>query len=146
MSNRPNGKPTGTQPSDLLPDYRKAVAKAADRLRPILDQEFDRQMTTKHWYWDNDTLRKNKQFIKAGLRDIVDLGKLIGSKRYERLNPSTLQWTWGGGDVKYAAVVHDGPQAKQGFTYAGRPWTTHAVQELNVDKILTDIIRKELDG
>ncbi len=48
MSNRPNGKPTGTQPSDLLPDYRKAVAKAADRLRPILDQEFDRQMTTKH--------------------------------------------------------------------------------------------------
>ena len=146
MSKRTKGKPSGTQPSDLLPDFRKAVIKAADRVQPILNQEFDRQMTTKHWYWDNDTLRKNKQLVKAGFRDIVDLGKLIDSKRFEHLSPSTLQWTWGGGDVKYAAVVHDGPKAKQGFTYRARPWTTHAVQELNVDKILTDIIRKELDG
>ena len=146
MSKRSKGKSSGTQPSDLLPEFKQAVIAAATKVQPILDQEFDRQTTNKYWYWDNDTLRKNKQHIKAGLRDIVDLGKLLASKRPERISPTTLQWTWGDSTVKYAAVVHDGPKLMAGSSYRARPWTTDAVEALNVDKILTDIIRKELDG
>lgn len=146
MSKKYQGKPFGTQPADLLRKIRPACIKAADEVKPLLDEEFDRQMRKVKWDWPNDTHRKNGKLIRAGDRDIIDTQKLFNSKQFGSFMGTSLQWTWGGGLVKYAAVVHNGATLKSGKMYPARPWTTHAEKALNVDKIITDIIRKELDG
>ena len=135
-------KLTGKNPKDISPDLKRALAVAFKEVVPVLDREFTVQIQSNQWPWPGKTKRKNGR--EAGqIRDIVDLGDLKRSQQNRKINNFTWRWTW---DVDYSAVVHNGAVLKQGGIYPPRPWTKTAEKVVNPDKILSDIIRRELDG
>lgn len=73
---------------------------------PIIAEEAKRQITTEKWDWPGPTRRRSGQFVPAGLRDIVDTGKLLNSQSAPRvtqegaLSVLRIEWT-----AAYAADV-----------------------------------------
>ena len=132
----------GKRPKDIESALKRAVGIAFFEVVPELDREFTVQIQSNVWPWPGKTKRKNGR--EAGeIRDIVDLGDLKRSQENRRIDNFTWRWTW---NVDYSKVVHHGAVLKQGGNYPARPWTKTALRELNPDKILSDIIRRELDG
>lgn len=48
-----------------------------------LFDSFHNMMSAWEWYWPDDTKRKNGTFVRAGDRDIIDLGNLYDSQTLE---------------------------------------------------------------
>ena len=135
-------KRKGKQPKDLESAIKRAAGIALSEVVPVLDRQFTVELQSNVWPWPGKTKRRNGG--EAGeIRDIVDLGDLKRSQQNRKINNFTWRWTW---DVDYSKVVHNGAVLKQGGNYPARPWTKTALREVNPDKILSDIIRRELDG
>ena len=138
---------SGTQPRELRRIVGKALHEALKETGEKLDKEFQEQITTSKWDWPNDTLRKNKQFIPKGSRDIVDMGDLRDSQRHRQVNQYAIEWTW---EVDYSAIVHNGAPLKGGGEYPAREWTKEAEKELKVENhfsdTFTDILEREING
>tara|TARA_R100000406_G_scaffold67338_1_gene47825 strand:- start:121 stop:552 length:432 start_codon:yes stop_codon:yes gene_type:complete len=138
---------SGTQPRELRRIVGKALHEALKDTAKKLDTEFQEQITTSKWNWPNDTLRKNKQFIPAGNRDIVDMGDLRDSQSHRQVNQFAIEWTW---NVDYSAIVHNGAALKGGGEYVAREWTKDAEKEVKVENYFTDtftdILEREING
>tara|TARA_R100001510_G_scaffold20783_1_gene18187 strand:- start:4268 stop:4693 length:426 start_codon:yes stop_codon:yes gene_type:complete len=135
-------KLTGKNPKDIAPDLKKALDIAFKEVVPVLDREFTVEIQSNVWPWPGKTKRKNGR--EAGqIRNIVDLGDLKRSQENRRIDNFTWRWTW---NVDYSKVVHNGAVLKQGGNYPARPWTKVVEREMQPGKILSDIIRRELDG
>ena len=135
-------KRKGKQPKDLESAIKRAAGIALSEVVPVLDRQFTVELQSNVWPWPGKTKRRNGG--EAGeIRDIVDLGNLKRSQQNQKIDNYTWQWIW---NVDYSAVVHNGANLKQGGNYPARPWTKTAFREVNPDKILSDIIRRELDG
>lgn len=138
---------SGTQPRELRRIVGKALHEALKDTAKKLDAEFQDQITTSKWDWPNDTLRKNKQFIPKGNRDIVDMGDLRDSQSHRQVNQFAIEWTW---NVDYSAIVHNGAALKGGGEYPAREWTKEAEKEVKVENhftdTFTDILERETNG
>ena len=132
----------GVQPQDLERRLKSGIRKAFAEVVPDLDREFTVKIQAPEYSWPRVTLRKNK--TEAGkVRDIVDLGDLMRSQQNQKINNFTWQWKW---TADYAAVVHNGATMKSGSKYPARPWTKRAELSIDPAKIISDTIRRELDG
>jgi hypothetical protein len=101
------------------------------------DNDFDQQMASEEWRWNqNQTRRKNGQLVGSP-RDIIDTGDLLQSKERVQVNRSTVDFIWKD-DV--AELVHDGGTTKNGGAYPARPWTEPTVDEL--DNVIDTVFRK----
>jgi hypothetical protein len=91
------------------------------------DNDFDQQMASEEWRWNqNQTRRKNGQLVGSP-RDIIDTGDLLQSKERVQVNRSTVDFIWKD-DV--AELVHDGGTTKNGGAYPARPWTEPVLDEI----------------
>ena len=92
------------------------------------DKDFDQQMASSKWDWnENQTRRKNGQLVGSP-RDIIDTGDLLQSKERVQVNRSTVDFIWKD-DV--AELVHDGGTTKNGGAYPARPWTEPVLDEID---------------
>jgi hypothetical protein len=92
------------------------------------DNDFDQQMASEEWRWNqNQTRRKNGQLVGSP-RDIIDTGDLLQSKERVQVNRSTVDFIWKD-DV--AELVHDGGTTKNGGAYPARPWTEPVLDEID---------------
>ena len=132
----------GKQPKDLASAFKRAAGIALYELAPKLDRQFTEEIQTVEWDWPRETHRKNGKTVYSP-RDIVDLGDLMRSQRNQKIDNFTWRWTW---DVEYSSVVHNGAVLKQGGNYPARPWTKTAERALDPDKIISDTLRRELNG
>ena len=132
----------GKQPKDLASAFKRAAGIALYELVPKLDRQFTEEIQTVEWGWPGVTKRKNGETVYSP-RDIVDLGDLMRSQRNQKIDNFTWRWTW---DVEYSSVVHNGAVLKQGGNYPARPWTKTAIRVIDPDKIISDTLRRELDG
>jgi hypothetical protein len=77
--------------------------------------------------WLQLTKRQNGE--TAGLiRDIVDLGNLVGSQDLHQVSPGVFAITWGGERAPYAAVVFYGGVHKSGTPILPRKWIYEAIR------------------
>ena len=132
----------GVQPQDLERRLKKGIRNAFDEVVLDLDREFTVKIQAPEYSWPRETWRKNKTLAKT-VRNIVDLGDLMRSQQNQKINNYTWQWKW---TVDYAAVVHNGPKLKSKESYPPRPWTKRAELSIDPAKIISDTIRRELDG
>jgi hypothetical protein len=77
----------------------------------------------------------------AGARDIVDTGQLRASQQLVFTKPLEATYSW---PVEHANYVHDGYQLRNGREVTGRPWTTVAQQEFDVQATYSDRYRDYL--
>ena len=133
---------SGLQPDQLLPKFDSAVQKALVQSANRLNSQFTTEIESKTWDWPNKTIRKKGPPVTSP-RDIVDLGKLRDSQTRQQTGKYSIEWSW---NVDYSAVVHNGPNLKDGSTYKARPWTKTAEQEVKPLGYFADILRRELDG
>ena len=92
------------------------------------DNDFDQQMASSKWDWnENQTRRKNGQLVGSP-RDIIDTGDLLQSKERVQVNRSTVDFIWKD-DV--AELVHDGGTTRNGGAYPARPWTEPVLDEID---------------
>ena len=132
----------GKQPKDVTSALQKASRKALKEVVPELDRQFTEEIQTVKWGWPRETDRKNGSTVTSP-RDIVDMGDLMRSQQNRRINDFHHRWVW---DVEYSSVVHNGAVLKQGGNYPARPWTKTAIRVIDPDKIISDTLRRELDG
>ena len=128
---------------DRLKTLRGVCNRTFERAMDWADKDFDQEMINQKWDWPRKTYRKNGQIIDAGKRDIVDTGALLNSKRRETISANITEFIWDdtsrGFDV--ATAVHDGGRTKNGGDMPARPWTDHALDE--IDAIVATIINEE---
>ena len=70
----------------------------------VMDQEFKQQIRLVQFEWPNRTYRKNGT-IEDSPRDIVDLGGFIRSQRRDRIDATTMRFTW---NTPYASNIFTG--------------------------------------
>ena len=132
----------GVQPQDLERRLKSGIRKAFDEVVPDLDREFTVKIQAPEYFWPRQTKRKNGSTAYQ-VRNIVDLGDLMRSQQNQKINNYTWEWRW---TVDYSAVVHNGATMKSGSKYPPRPWTKRAALSIAPAKIISDTIRRELDG
>jgi phage gpG-like protein len=145
-------------------DKQKAAMKKAltlgmqrglNRIETSLSQALDRAMESSTWTWTSRTTIRQNGSTAGSPRDIVDTGKLKGSKK---LKTRFLQ---SGGSVAieynspYARLVHFGgvitPYGRKGralVTLPARPWITatleggYGIEKFGADEILNQAIQE----
>jgi hypothetical protein len=114
----------GNRWEDLYGINQRTFERAMD----WADNNFDQQMASEEWRWnENQTRRKNGQLVGSP-RDIIDTGDLLQSKERVQVNRSTVDFIWKD-DV--AELVHDGGTTKNGGAYPARPWTEPVLDEID---------------
>ena len=77
-----------------------------------------------------------------GTRDIVDLGQLRSSQQVVFTKPLEAVFSW---PTEYAVYVHEGYTLRNGQEIQGRPWTTIALQEFDVQDTFEQLYRRNLE-
>jgi hypothetical protein len=127
---------------DRFTTLRGINQRTFERAMDWADKDFDQEMTNVKWDWPRSTARKNGEKVSSP-RDIVDTGTLLNSKRREAISANITEFIWDdtsqGFDV--ATAVHDGGRTKKGGDIPARPWTDHALDE--IDTVVDAIINQE---
>jgi hypothetical protein len=99
------------------------------------DNDFDQQMASEKWRWNNNQTRRKNGQIAGNPRDIIDTGDLLQSKERTQVSSSVVDFTW---TDEVAELVHDGGTTKNGGAYPARPWTEPTLDELDglIDSML----------
>lgn len=124
---------TGWNTSQLR-DRIPAVLRA---YRPVLGREFKEQIRLVQFPWPRRTYRKNGT-IEDSPRDIVDMGKFIGSQREESLagvGRYELRYTW---NVPYASLILTGFTTSRGNVCPPRNWIEPALKAQPLDRFFAD--------
>ena len=135
-------KKFGIQPNQLPELFNKALQQGLEEVIPELDTQFTKEIQSVKWGWPNITKRKNGREANY-VRDIVDTGDLMRSQVNNRNNKYSVTWSW---LTKYSAVVHNGAKLKNGGVLPDRPWTQTAVKIIDPYEIISDTLRRELNG
>jgi hypothetical protein len=123
-----------------LRQLRGINQRTFERAMDWADKDFDQQMTSEKWLWENKdaenrTRRKNGEIVDSP-RDIVDTGALLQSKQRRQIGKSVTEFTW---EDDVAELVHDGGRAKTGGAYPARPWTEPTLDE--IDTVIETVLR-----
>lgn len=114
-----------------VPEINAAAERAFKQTAFLLGRQFT-EVITQPRTW--------KGF--EGQRDIVDTGVLRSSQQVNFTKPLEAVFSW---PVEYAAYVHEGYILRNGRKVEGRPWTTIAAQELDVQSTFGTIYSRELN-
>ena len=122
-------------PKDL---FEKMGEKAMNAYSMELNEALDEEIKAVKWFWPNDTKRRNGQFIRRGLRDIVDTGALRDSKTMTRRRGKRTigtKWVW---SADYASIVLNGLGSA---SYPGRNWIKAAMDRLPFEQRIIRYIK-----
>jgi hypothetical protein len=123
-----------------LRQLRGVNQRTFERAMDWADKDFDQQMTSEKWLWENKdaenrTRRKNGEIVDSP-RDIVDTGALLQSKQRRQIGKSITEFVW---EDDVAELVHDGGRTKTGGAYPARPWTEPTLDE--IDTVIETVLR-----
>jgi len=107
----------------ILTAYGKAVG-----------DEFQEQIKLVQYPWPRRTYRKNGT-IEESPRDIVDLGGFLRSQRRERVNATTLRFSW---NTPYASLIFSGYTTNRGNVCPPRNWIKPALDAQPLDRFFAD--------
>jgi hypothetical protein len=96
--------------------------------------EFQEQIKLVQYPWLRRTYRKNGT-IEDSPRDIVDLGTFLRSQRRERVNATTLRFSW---NVPYASLIFSGYTTNRGNVCLPRNWIEPALKAQPLDRFFAD--------
>lgn len=113
-----------------VPEINGAAERAFKETAFLLGRQFT-QVITEPRTWDGFN----------GVRDIVDTGQLRSSQQLVFTQPLEAVFSW---PVEYASAVHDGYTLRGGREVKGRPWTTIALQEFDVQATFGALYAREL--
>lgn len=114
-----------------ISEINAAAEQAFKETAFLLGQEFTRVITEPRT-WDGF----------EGARDIVDSGQLRSSQQIVFPDPMAAVYSW---PVEHAIYVHQGYTLRNGREIQGRPWTTIATQEFDVQQAFTQRYQAHLD-
>jgi hypothetical protein len=112
----------GTQLKLRIPAIMTAYGKA-------MDQQLKEEIQLVQFSWPLTTYRRNGT-IEGSPRDIVDTGAFLKSQRRNRINATTLEFTWGNSGVTYAGYILRGVPGKN---YPPRDWIGLALNNLPLE-------------
>ena len=78
-----------------------------------------------------------------GVRDIVDTGQLRSSQQLRFPSPLAAEFSW---PVEYATEIHEGVTYRSGGGKKGRPWTTVALKEMDVEEVFNERYQAALNN
>jgi hypothetical protein len=120
-----------------LRQLRGINQRTFERVMDWADQDFDQQMASSKWQWnENKTRRKNGQIVGSP-RDIVDTGDLLQSKQRRQIGKSVTEFIW---EDEVAELVHDGGTMKNGGAYPARPWTEPTLED--IEQVIDTVLRR----
>ena len=111
------------------PQLKLRVANIMTAYGKAIDRQFKEEIQLVQFPWPGTTYRRNGT-IEGSPRDIVDTGAFLRSQRRERINATTLQFTWGNSGVNYAGYILQGVPGKN---YPARDWIKPALTNLPLD-------------
>lgn len=76
------------------PQLKLRVANIMTAYGKAIDQQFKEEIQLVQFPWPGVTYRRNGT-IEGSPRDIVDTGAFLRSQRRERLDATTIKFTWG---------------------------------------------------
>lgn len=107
--------------------YPQRIAQCLEQYRPVIGQQFQKEITTEQFNWPNATRRRSGQLVPAGKRDIVDLGNFLRSQTPGQLvGLKKLQFEW---TAAYALAIFLGYYTKGFQKEKARDWVTPALQK-----------------
>jgi hypothetical protein len=112
------------------PQLKLRVANVMTAYGKAMDQQLKEEIQLVQFPWPGTTYRKNGT-IEGSPRDIVDTGAFLRSQRRERLNATTIKFTWGNSGVNYAGYILQGVPGKN---YPARDWIKPALDNLPLDR------------
>jgi len=119
-----------------LRQLRGINQRTFERAMDWADKDFDQQMVSEKWKWnENETRRKNGETVGSP-RDIIDTGDLLQSKQRVQIGKSITEFTW---QDDVAELVHDGGTMKIGGVYPARPWTQPTLED--IDTVIETVLR-----
>jgi hypothetical protein len=120
-----------------LRQLRGINQRTFERAMDWAEQDFDQQMVSSKWQWnENKTRRKNGQIVDSP-RDIVDTGDLLQSKQRRQIGKSVTEFIW---EDEVAELVHDGGTMKNGGAYPARPWTEPTLED--IEQVIDTVLRR----
>ena len=111
------------------PQLKLRVANIMTAYGKAIDQQFKEEIQLVQFPWPGDTYRRNGT-IEGSPRDIVDTGAFLASQRRERIDATTIKFTWGNSGVTYAGYILQGVPGKN---YPARDWIKPALNNLPLD-------------
>jgi hypothetical protein len=112
------------------PQLKLRVANIMTAYGKAMDQQLKEEIQLVQFPWPGTTYRKNGT-IEGSPRDIVDTGAFLRSQRRERLNATTIKFTWGNSGVNYAGYILQGVPGKN---YPARDWIKPALDNQPLDR------------
>jgi hypothetical protein len=99
-----------------------------------IDAQFKEEIRTVQFPWPRRTYRKNGT-IEESPRDIVDLGNFLRSQRRDRIDATTLRFSW---NVPYANLIFTGFTTSRGNVCPPRNWIKPALDAQPLDRFFAD--------
>lgn len=112
------------------PQLKLRVANIMTAYGKAMDQQLKEEIQLVQFPWPGVTYRRNGT-IEGSPRDIVDTGAFLRSQRRERLDATTIKFTWGNSGVTYAGYILQGVPGKN---YPARDWIKPALANLPLDR------------
>lgn len=112
------------------PQLKLRVANIMTAYGKAMDQQLKEEIQLVQFPWPGVTYRRNGT-IEGSPRDIVDTGAFLRSQRRERLDATTIKFTWGNDGVNYAGYILRGVPGKN---YLDRDWIKPALTNLPLDR------------
>jgi hypothetical protein len=113
-----------------VPQLDAAAVAAFKETAFLLGREFSRVITEPR-YWQ----------ATGDVRDIVDRGQLRSSQQLTFTQPLEAVYSW---PVEHAIYQHEGYELRNGERVEGRPWTTIALQEFDVQETFRRLYERNL--
>ena len=99
-----------------------------------IGDEFQQQIKLVQYPWPRRTYRKNGT-IEDSPRDIVDLGTFLRSQKRDRIDATTLRFSW---NVPYASLIFNGYTTNRGNVCPPRNWIEPALKAQPLDQFFAD--------
>jgi len=99
-----------------------------------IGDEFQQQTKLVQYPWPRRTYRKNGT-IEDSPRDIVDLGTFLRSQKRDRIDATTLRFSW---NVPYASLIFNGYTTNRGNVCPPRNWIEPALKAQPLDQFFAD--------
>lgn len=117
------------------------VANVMTAYGKAMDQQLKEEIQLVQFPWPTVTYRKNGT-IEGSPRDIVDTGAFLRSQRRERINATTITFSWGNDGVSYAGYILRGIPERN---YPARDWIKPALNNLPLEAFFREQWRR-LEG
>ncbi|MBD2018660.1 hypothetical protein H6F43_00485 [Leptolyngbya sp. FACHB-36] len=122
-----------------LSKLNRAISRAWDGTIDAYAEQCQEELTAEKWTWNGTTKRRNGETVGTP-RDRRDEDELFDSQTIVQVDEETAIV---GYTAAHAAIVHEGYAADETI-YPGTPWLRTALEELPLDRVMSDKLRREL--